>query len=84
MLIRLDNGLIIHNLNLNLKRFYFFTISDENVLADVRRIVGDGAYTPSDPSELAGKLFTTCYMGTENSSEDTRSRAAELAGQIGR
>lgn len=56
---------------------------DENVLADVRRIVGDGAYTPSDPSELAGKLFTTCYMGTENSSEDTRSRAAELAGQIG-
>lgn len=75
---------IFENICFLIWKILFCTISDENVLADVRRIVGDGAYTPSDPSELAGKLFTTCYMGTENSSEDTRSRAAELAGQIGR
>ena len=54
------------------------------MLADVQRIVGDTSYVPTDPQELAAKLFTTCYMATENSSTDTRSRAAELAKQVGR
>ena len=29
------------------------------------------------------RIFVTCYMGTENSSEDTRSRAKKLSSQIG-
>jgi hypothetical protein len=29
-------------------------------------------------------VFTTCYMGSENSSVETKNRAAELAQQIGR
>ena len=55
----------------------------ESVLADVRRVAGDPAYTPADPAELCSRLLVTCYMGTENSSEDTKARARKLAGQIG-
>ena len=36
-----------------------------------------------DPKELAGRIFVTCYMGTENSSEETRKRASDLAEEIG-
>ena len=54
------------------------------MLADVQRIIGDPGYIPTDPQELAGKIFTTCYMGTENSSAETRTRAAQLAKQVGR
>uniref|UniRef100_A0A8C7YEP3 Glutamine-dependent NAD(+) synthetase n=1 Tax=Oryzias sinensis TaxID=183150 RepID=A0A8C7YEP3_9TELE len=60
-------------------------VADGNlqVLEDVRRVVGDTSYNPQDPKELCGRVFTTCYMSSENSSEDTRSRARELAAQIG-
>eukprot|EP00286_Rhodomonas_abbreviata_P014378 CAMPEP_0181324100 /NCGR_PEP_ID=MMETSP1101-20121128/20164_1 /TAXON_ID=46948 /ORGANISM="Rhodomonas abbreviata, Strain Caron Lab Isolate" /LENGTH=779 /DNA_ID=CAMNT_0023432223 /DNA_START=72 /DNA_END=2411 /DNA_ORIENTATION=+ len=53
------------------------------VLSDVRKVTGDAEYTPSDASELASRLFYTCYMGTEHSSADTRQRAKKLAAQIG-
>ncbi|KAJ8315536.1 hypothetical protein KUTeg_007686 [Tegillarca granosa] len=56
---------------------------DKEVLADVRKIIGDGAYIPQDHKELANKIFTTCYMGSENSSVETRNRASDLAQQIG-
>lgn len=58
--------------------------SDPEVLADVRSIVDQPDYTPQDPRELCGRVLTTCYMGSENSSQETRERAAELARQIGR
>ncbi|KAJ3339483.1 glutamine-dependent NAD(+) synthetase [Gonapodya sp. JEL0774] len=55
------------------------------VLSDVRRIVAeDGTdYVPKDAAELCGRLFHTCYMGTKNSTADTRNRAADLAKRIG-
>ncbi|XP_052810876.1 glutamine-dependent NAD(+) synthetase-like isoform X1 [Mya arenaria] len=56
---------------------------DVHVLSDIRRIVSDPTYDPTDPQEMVGRLLTTCYMGTENSSADTKARAAELASQIG-
>ncbi|KAM4596990.1 glutamine-dependent NAD(+) synthetase isoform 1-T1 [Fundulus diaphanus] len=56
---------------------------NSQVLQDVRRVVGDDSYTPQDPKELCGRIFTTCYMTSENSSQDTCSRARDLAGQIG-
>ena len=40
-------------------------------------------YVPVDPKELANRIFVTCYMGSENSSEDTRSRAKNLAQDVG-
>jgi len=57
---------------------------DSHVVDDVRRIVGDPAYVPNDPRELCNRLFITCYMGTVNSSAETRQRAEALSSQIGR
>ncbi|KAK7687710.1 glutamine-dependent NAD(+) synthetase [Cerrena zonata] len=59
---------------------------DQAVIADARRIAGepqDSTYLPSDPLDFANKVFHTCYMGTENSSAETRGRAKELAQAIG-
>ncbi|OSX63936.1 hypothetical protein POSPLADRAFT_1137746 [Postia placenta MAD-698-R-SB12] len=59
---------------------------DEQVIADARRIAGepeDSSYLPSDPREFAKRIFHTCYMGTENSSTETRARARQLAEAIG-
>lgn len=56
---------------------------DEQVLQDVRRILGDSEYAPSDPKELCNRLLVTCYMGSENSSRETRQRANLLSDQIG-
>uniref|UniRef100_A0A672KMM4 Glutamine-dependent NAD(+) synthetase n=1 Tax=Sinocyclocheilus grahami TaxID=75366 RepID=A0A672KMM4_SINGR len=53
------------------------------VLEDVQRVVNNSSYRPEDPRELCGHLFTTCYMASENSSEDTCNRAKDLAAQIG-
>jgi NAD+ synthase (glutamine-hydrolysing) len=40
-------------------------------------------YVPLDPKEFASRIFHTCYMGTENSSPETRKRAKDLAEAIG-
>ena len=61
--------------------------SDTQVIADTRRIVGEpegSEYVPTDARELCGRIMHTCYMGTENSSAETRGRAKELAEAIGR
>lgn len=64
--------------------YYNFFFLDCKVLSDVRRIVCDGEYVPVEPRELCGLLFVTCYMGSENSSQETKKRALSLAEQIGR
>lgn len=60
--------------------------SDKQVIADARRITNepeDSQYTPNDPKEFCNRIFHTCYMGTENSSAETRKRAKDLARDIG-
>nr|XP_020469362.1 glutamine-dependent NAD(+) synthetase [Monopterus albus] len=56
---------------------------NSQVLQDVRRVVGDDSYHPQHPRELCSHIFTTCYMASENSSENTCGRARDLANQIG-
>ncbi|KAH8927037.1 glutamine-dependent NAD(+) synthetase with GAT domain-containing protein [Atractiella rhizophila] len=59
---------------------------NKQVIVDARRIAGepeDSNYEPTDPKEFCGRIFHTCYMGTENSSNDTRKRAKDLAAAIG-
>ncbi|KZF19560.1 glutamine-dependent NAD(+) synthetase [Xylona heveae TC161] len=59
---------------------------NEQVIKDARRIVGepdDSQWEPADAKELCGRLFHTCFMGTTNSSKETRKRAKELAHDIG-
>jgi hypothetical protein len=38
---------------------------------------------PASAEELCSRIFVTCYMGTVNSSEETRDRAKLLAEQVG-
>ncbi|KAI5780823.1 hypothetical protein EDC01DRAFT_620360 [Geopyxis carbonaria] len=59
---------------------------EEQVIKDARRICGepqDSTWIPKTPQELAGRIFHTSYMGTENSSPETRQRAKDLAAVIG-
>ncbi|KAI8084031.1 uncharacterized protein B0P05DRAFT_535923 [Gilbertella persicaria] len=56
---------------------------NEQVIQDARRLAGEENYTPTDPREFAHRIFYTCYMGTENSSNETRKRAKDLANVIG-
>ncbi len=56
---------------------------DEQALADTRRIVNKPDFVPSSSKELCHQIFVTCYMGSTNSSEETRLRAETLAKQIG-
>ncbi|KAI9867197.1 MAG: glutamine-dependent NAD(+) synthetase [Trichoglossum hirsutum] len=52
---------------------------NKQVIKDVQMICAEDDWLPSTPQELCGKLFHTCYMGTEkNSSKDTRRRAKGL------
>lgn len=58
---------------------------NQTVIEDARRI---GRYKndelPSSPAEFCERIFYTCYMGkTSHSSEETRSRAEQLAKEIG-
>ena len=60
---------------------------DTQVISDARRITGESEesnYIPTDARELCGRILHTCYMGTENSSTETRGRAKELAEAVGR
>eukprot|EP01132_Coremiostelium_polycephalum_P004118 gene4118-5154_t len=53
------------------------------VLNDVKRITGCPDYVPTDAKELASRLFFTAYLGSKNSSTETRDRAAAIAKDIG-
>ena len=58
---------------------------DAAVIRDVAQWLETGE-TPdifTDPCVLANRLLYTCYIGTENSSRETRKRAKQLAEQIG-
>ncbi len=60
---------------------------NKQVLEDVRRIcqVGEAEadWVPASPQDICHRIFVTCYMGTRNSSAETRGRAKELAQAIG-
>ncbi|KAM4058114.1 carbon-nitrogen hydrolase [Hirsutella rhossiliensis] len=55
----------------------------DSTLHDLRRAVGEKDYSPKSPEEIVSKLLHTCFMGTVNSSDETRSRAKRLAERIG-
>lgn len=57
-------------------------IERDKLLAILRRIVDEDEYIPSSPQEITSKILFTAYMGTENSSDDTKRRAKNLANFI--
>ncbi|KDN62121.1 putative glutamine-dependent NAD(+) synthetase [Colletotrichum sublineola] len=54
-----------------------------STLDDLRRVTGDKTFMPETPQEIVSRLLHTCYMGTINSGDDTRSRARRLAEELG-
>ncbi|KAL8670480.1 MAG: hypothetical protein Q9168_004989 [Polycauliona sp. 1 TL-2023] len=59
---------------------------NEQVLRDARSIVGetdDADWVPSTPQELMNRIFCTTYMGSKNSSSETRKRAKDLSHDMG-
>ncbi|VVT46649.1 uncharacterized protein SAPINGB_P001318 [Magnusiomyces paraingens] len=61
---------------------------NQQVIADARRLArvsedNEPDYLPTDPNEFCARIFHTCYMGSENSSQETRDRARDLAKAIG-
>ncbi|XP_073832573.1 NAD synthetase [Musca autumnalis] len=58
-------------------------LGDAQVLHDIRKILADHDYTPDNPAALCNRLLVTCFMGSVNSSKETRRRASQLANQLG-
>ncbi|ODV64728.1 glutamine-dependent NAD(+) synthetase with GAT domain-containing protein [Hyphopichia burtonii NRRL Y-1933] len=56
---------------------------NEQVLKDVQMLTHESDFIPKTPQEVAARLFYTSFMGTVNSSIDTRSRAKELSEKVG-
>lgn len=58
---------------------------NEQVKNDIIKILrlGESDSLPKDAQELANGIFHTCYMGTSNSSNETRQRSLDLAKDIG-
>lgn len=59
------------------------TAGETKTVTDLRRVTGDKNFSPSTPLEIVSRLLHTCYMGTVNSGDDTRSRAKRLAERLG-
>ncbi|KAG0669048.1 glutamine-dependent NAD(+) synthetase [Maudiozyma exigua] len=57
---------------------------NEQVLSDVRKITRSADdWVPKHPQDISSIIFHTCFMGTENSSTETRNRSKELSNEIG-
>ena len=75
---------------LSMCRLVFEAMQNKNrnqqVIDDARRIAGkmdDPQWIPATPQELTELIISTCYMGSKNSSPETRNRATALARAIG-
>ncbi|RDW93104.1 glutamine-dependent NAD(+) synthetase [Aspergillus mulundensis] len=59
---------------------------NQQVIKDVRRLCAepaDSMWIPTTSQEVCNRIFHTSFMGTQNSSKETRDRAKELATEIG-
>lgn len=56
---------------------------EEKTRDDLRMATGDPKFSPKTPQEIVSRIFHTCYMGTVNSGDETRSRAKRLAETLG-
>ncbi|KAJ3063469.1 glutamine-dependent NAD(+) synthetase [Podochytrium sp. JEL0797] len=57
--------------------------NDPQVLKDVQCVVGEPTFVPKDAKDLCNRILHTSYMGTSNSSDETRTRATRLASDLG-
>lgn len=66
---------------------YIVNKNNKFVLQELRKIIRDEnketPYFPQSPEEICNLVFVTTYMGTQYSSEQTRSNASNLGKEIG-
>jgi NH3-dependent NAD+ synthetase len=55
----------------------------EEILTSLRQAVKDAEFDPQGPKDIMAKILYTRYMACEYSSEETKSRSAKLAEQLG-
>ena len=53
------------------------------VLEKIRQVANNPELSPNSPQDIMKEIMVTCYMGTKNSSETTKVRAAKLAEEMG-
>ena len=56
---------------------------NKQVLQDVQNVAGDSDWEPKGAADICNHILHTCFMGTTNSSKETRSRSGQLAKAIG-
>eukprot|EP00026_Physarum_polycephalum_P002922 Phypoly_transcript_02931.p1 GENE.Phypoly_transcript_02931~~Phypoly_transcript_02931.p1 ORF type:complete len:670 (+),score=60.98 Phypoly_transcript_02931:109-2118(+) len=59
---------------------------NHQVIDDARRLAGlpkEDPYVPLDAKEFCGRILFTAYLGSKNSSKETRDRAAKVAKELG-
>ena len=52
------------------------------VIHDLQNVIGDSTFNPKTSQDICNRLFYTCYMSTDNNSEQTQQYAKELANSI--
>lgn len=57
--------------------------SKAQVRSDIEKITRRKGYVPTSPEDLCSKIFVTCYMASNYSGSETRTRAMTLANSIG-
>lgn len=55
----------------------------QEILGELRRVVKEDDFEPKTAHDIVKKIFFTRYLGTDNSSEETRLRAEKLAAFVG-
>lgn len=55
---------------------------DPSILLGLRLIVNDRSFNPTSAKDICQRVLFTGYMGTRNSSKETRELAAMLAAEI--
>jgi NAD+ synthase (glutamine-hydrolysing) len=55
---------------------------EEQTLKDLRRVTGNELFQPKSAEDIVSAIFHTCYMGTKNSGDVTRSRAKRLSERL--
>ena len=55
---------------------------DNECLADLRSIVKEKDFIPTKFQDIVNKILVTGYLGTVNSSSETKNRAKKLADSI--
>lgn len=79
-----DSGLTAIIVKCMCERLYnYFKDGTECVTRNLRKVVGDPDFSPESPKCIAKRIFFTAYLGSQNSSKETRARAKKLAEFIG-